>query len=250
MRRTDAGALVAVSGVFALWMGLSRTALLYVRPSTGRWLIVAGAVLVLFGLGVIILGRRRPTVDGGDAHQHHAGQVGWLLALPVAVAIAVGSNPLGSYAAGRQSADRILPPGHLDLEAYLNAGSFGGQAPALRMLDFVRSSYDPEERELLADTPVTLTGFVTEDDRDGHHGGGFLLTRFMVGCCAADAIAMLVRVPMTAGDLPEPDSWVEVEGSLDLEASPPPGDSSEPPVLDVRSIDDVDQPDEVYEYPP
>jgi uncharacterized repeat protein (TIGR03943 family) len=250
VRRTDAGALVAVIGVFALWMGLTRTALLYVRPSTGTWLVVAGAVLVLFGLTLIVVGRGRPVEDDGEGHSHHAGRIGWMLALPVAIAIAVGTNPLGSYAAGRQTADRTLPPGHLDLEAYLNAGSFAGQAPALRMLDFVRSSYDPGDRELLAETPVTLTGFVTEDDRDGHHGRGFLLTRFMVGCCAADAIAIRVRVPMTDGDLPEPDDWVQVEGSLDLAASPPAGDNSEPPVLDARDIHDVDPPDEVYEYPP
>ena len=80
------------------------------------------------------------------------------------IAVAVGSNPLGSYAAGRQNADRTLPAGEFDLEQYLNAGSFGGQAPALRVMDFVRAAYDPEDQDLLADTRVVLTGFVTEDD--------------------------------------------------------------------------------------
>ena len=64
LRRVDAGAVVAVSGLFALWMGLSRTALLYVRPSTGTWLVVAGAVLVVFGLGLVLLGRRHPRRRG------------------------------------------------------------------------------------------------------------------------------------------------------------------------------------------
>jgi uncharacterized repeat protein (TIGR03943 family) len=233
--------MVAVSGVLALWMGITDTALLYVRPAARTWLVVAGTALVLIGIAGLVRSVR---------HDHHrVGRVGWLLALPVVVALAVGPSPLGSYAAGRQNSQRTLPPGSFDLEAYLHANSFGGQAPALRMLDFTRAAYDPDEQEALADTPVTLQGFVTEDtdESDPHH---FLLTRFVIGCCAADAIAMFVQVDLDDHDIPPVDSWVAVEGVLDPGPLDPDQVIPDPPVLRAVDVRPIDEPDEVYEYPP
>ena len=253
MRRTDAGVMVALIGGFTLWMALTPTHLLYVKPSMTRWLVLSGVVLVVVGALVVVLGRRGRLDETGEAadddhgHRHHATRVGWLLALPLCVAVAVGSNPLGSYAAGRQNSQRVLPPGEFDLEEYLRAGSFGGQSPALRHVDYVRAAQDPDQRALLAEHTVKLTGFVV-DDADGG-GRGFLLTRFMIGCCAADALAVQVEVPVADGEVPAEETWVEVEGTLDLEASPDPGESLDPPVLAVSSIREVDEPDEYYEYP-
>ena len=256
MKRLDAGALVVLSGMFALGVGLSETALLYVRPGARLWLDIAGAILIILGLTLVVLTlRHRATTDDDNAdadegeHRHHVGRIGWLLLLPVVIAVAVGSNPLGSYAAGRQNADRTLPAGEFDLEQYLNAGSFGGQAPALRVMDFVRAAYDSEDHDLLADTRVVLTGFVTEDDdvSDPHH---FFLTRFSIGCCAADAIAMFVRVELEDHHLPPADSWVEVEGTLRRGPPPEPGSVPVPPILVASDVREADQPNEVYEYPP
>jgi len=254
--------MTALIGVFALWVGRTPVALMYVRPSMARWLTLSGAVLIVIGLLVLVLGRRNekrgPDEQSGQgdadhqahqhqSHRHHVARVGWLLALPLCVAVAVGSNPLGSYAAGRQNSQRVLPPGQFDLEQYLTANSFGGQSPALRHVDFVRASQEPDSRQMLADHTVKLTGFVAEDT-DGR-GHSFLLTRFMIGCCAGDALAIQVKVPVAEGALPAEDTWVVVEASLDLENSPRPGASLDPPVLQVASVAPTDQPNEIYEYP-
>ena len=256
MKRLDAGALVVVIGAFALWMGITETALLYVRPSARLWLTVAGATLLFLGTALLVLSlraRRRgeaPSADGSHAsNRRHAARVGWMLALPIAISMAVGSNPLGSYAAGRQNSQRVLPPGEFDLEQYLTAGSFGGQAPPLRVMDFIRAAGDDEDQALLADTRITLTGFVTEDDAvdDPHH---FFLTRFTIGCCAADAIALFVRVDLDDHHIPAADTWVEVEGTLDPSASDPDDPINDPPVLVAHDVREADRPSEVYEYPP
>ena len=256
MRRTDAGAMVTLIGAFSLWMGLTPTHLLYIKPSMTRWLVLSGAILVAVGLAVVVLGRREARADAhaeGDTEvgarrgHHHATRVGWLLAVPLCVAVAVGSNPLGSYAAGRQNSQRVLPPGEFDLAQYLTANSFGGQAPAMRNIDFVRAAQDGDQRRLLAEQPVTLTGFVVADPDGG--GRSFLLTRFMIGCCAADALAVQVKVPVEPGEIPDEESWVHVEGTLDLDRSPPPGESLDPPVLADVTVRAADEPDEIYEYP-
>ena len=94
-----------------------------------------------------------------------------------------------------------------------------------------------------------LTGFVTEDDEasDPHH---FFLTRFTIGCCAADAIAMFVKVELDDHDVPPTDSWVQVEGTLRLGPPVDPESVPDPPTLVATDVRAADQPDEVYEYPP
>jgi uncharacterized membrane protein YcgQ (UPF0703/DUF1980 family) len=42
---------------------------------------------------------------------------------------------------------------------------------------------------------------------------GFVLTRFQIACCAADAVAIKVAVPDPPTD-PADDQWVEVVGRL------------------------------------
>ena len=64
MKRLDAGVLVVLSGMFALGVGLSETALLYVRPGARLWLDLAGGILVILGLILVVLTlrhRARPT---------------------------------------------------------------------------------------------------------------------------------------------------------------------------------------------
>ena len=254
MRRVDATALLVVIGAFALVVGRTDVALLYVRPSSRLWLTLAGVALLALGVAqaaLLVRDRRATEADGTDPDEgHRLGRVGWLLVVPVAIAVAVGANPLGSYAAGRQNGERTLPAGEFDLEQHLRAGSFAGQAPALRVLDFLRAADDPDDRSLLLETPVRLTGFVTHDADEGdpHH---FLLTRFTIGCCAADAIALFVQVEVPDHALPEADAWVEVEGVLLAD----PWSDDDPytpdrPRLEAREVRAVEQPTEVYEYPP
>jgi hypothetical protein len=42
---------------------------------------------------------------------------------------------------------------------------------------------------------------------------------------------------------------VQVEGTLDLDRSPPPDESLDPPVLAATAVRATDEPDEIYEYP-
>ncbi len=178
MNRDDSAAVVIVVGVTATIIGLSDVLIRYLRPTMARWLLIAGVVMV--GLGVILLasGRRSESrgEDGNDAGEnlHGPSRVGWFLLLPVLVAIVVDPGALGSYAVSQQSTLQSPAPGDFDLEAHLRSGSFAGQPVDISVLQLWRAVDEGEDLDLLADTPLSLVGFVVHDDEVDN---GFLLAR-------------------------------------------------------------------------
>jgi uncharacterized repeat protein (TIGR03943 family) len=199
-RRTQAAMLVLV-GATALWLGLTDAALSYVR-GTLRPLLVASGV-VLLALAVAALRRRDPGPDLRD-HGHGAPRSGWLLALPVLVLLLVAPPALGSYAATRQARPVVAAGGD-------PGGVFPplpepvGSAVPLAVSEFVTRALYDEERSLSGER-VRLLGFAAPGQ-----GGGYLLTRFNLFCCAADGQAYQVevhgdQVPRRA------DQWLVVEG--------------------------------------
>ena len=57
---------------------------------------------------------------------------------------------------------------------------------------------------------VRLTGFVapSSDSR------GFRIARYQIACCAADAVASVVRITGSSGSKPARDQWVTVTGTF------------------------------------
>jgi len=245
------GTLVLVLGFVALRLVITGSFDRYVKPGM-RWpLISCGVVLVLLGLATSIWGDEddhghehdaghdhdgEPAAES-DVHQH-VPRVGWLLVLPLVVLLLVAPPALGADAASREAAP--LPRYQGSTFPPLDASADG--VAALGLTEFVdRALWD--DAGSVADQPVRLTGLVVHDD---DVPGGFLLTRFVVSCCAADAIP--VQIGVVGGGRPPQDSWVEVEGTL----VPPPAldrDATELPLLelDATSVRPIDEPANPYE---
>ena len=204
-------AILFALGVLALRLGLTDAHLAYIRPAMGPILAVAGAVLVALG-GIVLLAPQHRVVNAGNAvaHDGHghtpASRVAWLLLAPILAIAIVVPKPLGAFAANRAAA--TLPmPARADFSP-LPPPSVPGGPVDLTLKEFVgRAVYD-RGRSLQA-TPVRLTGFVTPQAG----GGGFLLTRFIVTCCAADARPLRVAVHGLAPPWPAADTWLEVTGA-------------------------------------
>ena len=56
---------------------------------------------------------------------------------------------------------------------------------------------------------MRLVGFVAPAKADG-----FVVARYSIACCAADALAATAQVVRLDGPSPARDTWVEVEGTL------------------------------------
>ena len=238
-RRTQ-GAMLLLVGAIALWLGLSETALAYVRAGLRPPLVASGLVLLL--LGLVALPWRSAGPVAGQAHDHgeHGPRSAWLLVLPILVLLLVTPPALGSYAASRQ------PP-----------GSSGGSAEEfpplpepvdgvvpLLVSDFVaRALYD--QSRSLEGQRVRLVGFVVPDEGGGRE---YQLARFSLSCCAADAQAYTVLVRGDATPR-QADQWLLAEGRwLPEPVTEQAGPSVNPPVLVADSITTVHPPPDRYEH--
>jgi uncharacterized repeat protein (TIGR03943 family) len=103
---------------------------------------------------------------------------------------------------------------------------------------------DYQEPYTLAGVRIRLLGFVTPQHRGPD---SYLLTRFAISCCAADATALRVAIH---GDrvVRAPDTWLEVEGRWQQRTSDHSGQpASDTAVLLAESVRTIKQPSEPYE---
>jgi uncharacterized repeat protein (TIGR03943 family) len=203
----DRSRAALATGILALWMGLTDAMLKYLRPSMRPWLVAAGVGLV--GIGVYGLVRARQLAVETQAHDHTATpttkrrpRIGWLLVTPVVAIILFGPQPMGDFALRRTP---HLPEYAFDIAAY--ASSSGQRIPALKMSDFLEGAVQSGNREYLASHDVMLRGFVSLPGVAGP--GSFVLTRYLITCCAADAQPLSVTI-VGASSVPDKNQWLDV----------------------------------------
>jgi uncharacterized repeat protein (TIGR03943 family) len=244
-RRSQAAVLFLV-GAMALYLGGSDAALAYVKAGLQPLLVASGAILMGLGVAAALWYRREQ-----DGHQPHGPRVAWLLTLPPLALVLIAPPALGAFAASRQAtlppptnqtsptdqpaagADQalfppLIPPGD-------------GAAVPLTLAEYMVRDY--EAPHTLAGARIRLVGFVTPQ----LGGDGYLLTRFAINCCAADATAL--KVTIHGDPVPRaPDTWLEVEGRWQQRPRDDPDQpSSETPLLLAEAIRVIEQPSPPYE---
>jgi uncharacterized repeat protein (TIGR03943 family) len=243
-RRSQAAVLFLV-GAMALYLGGSDAALAYVKAGLQPLLVASGVILM--GLVVAAVLRYRREQDG---HQPHGPRVAWLLALPPLALVLIAPPALGAFAASRQpiqppptiqaSPTRPTAPGS-DLFPPLIPPS-NGSAVTLTLAEFLARDY--EGPHTLVGVRIRLVGFVAPQPRGQ---AGYLLTRFSISCCAADATAL--RVAIRGDPVARPsDTWLEVEGRWQQRTSDDPDQrASDTAMLLAESVRVIKQPSEPYE---
>jgi uncharacterized repeat protein (TIGR03943 family) len=246
------GWLLLVTVMLLARVLLADTYLLYVKAGMRPWLLASAVVLLLLAAPrywQALRGRAgpdRPPGGGhpaaGDDHPGRPPRAAWLLILPFFAIIMAAPAPLGAHAANRQpAAQPAAPPADDDQSTTLQPGPDG--VVDLTVLDFVwRAGSD--ERAALTGVPVRLLGMVVPERG---RSDGFLLTRFMLRCCAADAVPLQVAVRGLPGPPPAADTWVEVVGVWKPDPLQPDGVDSRPPELTARQVRRAARPADPYE---
>jgi uncharacterized repeat protein (TIGR03943 family) len=236
-------------GIASLLLGEGYLA--YVKPGM-RWPLVA-SVVVLAVLALATANRAdrlddEPEADvasAPDDHDHDHDRtpaVGWLLLVPVLCIAVVPLRPLGADAVSGRTANVVATA--RSSESDLSTVSEPPAGGRIKVLDFVDRAVNDPERPYTE--PVTLVGFVVADPAVPD---GFVVARFVMSCCAADAQA-LGFTAVTDEPMPAPDTWVEVVGLPDpANADVDPGERAEPANIRLiaTSVTPVPEPAEPYE---
>jgi len=224
-------------------------------------LLILLAAVGLLALAKLVLPSPRRPAAAGEAHDHaendhahdHAhdhdhdhgqGQAGpaWgllFLAVPLALGLLVPARPLGTAAIANKGINANAP---------LTAG---GSAPVQldlastdrNVLDWVRAFNYASDPATYTGEAADVIGFVYHPD--GLPAGQFLISRFAVTCCSADATAvgLLVNWP-DAANLTD-NTWVRVRGAMAVGAF-----AGRPtPLINADSLEGVAEPDQPYLYP-
>ncbi len=111
------------------------------------------------------------------------------------------------------------------------------------IIDWIRTLNVYPEPDAYADQPVKVSGFVVHmpDWPDNF----FMIARFVLTCCAADAYPVGLPVELPDGDpLPDPDTWLAVTGAMQT------GTLSDKRqlVIGSPSLEEIPEPRNPYEY--
>jgi uncharacterized repeat protein (TIGR03943 family) len=205
-------------------------------------LAAASIVMVLIG-GIEILNLLRTERNLDKVWSAPA--IGVVLVAPLIVLTSVAPTGLGALAASRSDS---LAPSQTSADYEPLVADASGVAD-IRHSDFLsRALYD--RKESLKGRKVRLTGIVVKDPTIPD---GFMVTRFMVSCCAADGRPMKIAVRGVDKAF-DNDEWVEVIGVWrPLPEADKPTDSepqTSPVEVDAISVAPMkDPPESPYETP-
>ncbi|MDQ3751527.1 MAG: TIGR03943 family protein [Actinomycetota bacterium] len=201
VRLAEATALGAWAGLFWYLLPAGRSAL-YLSSRTS-WVVPLGAILLTLGAVGRLAGARARAPE--PLALRHALGIG-LTIVPVVAVLALPSSALGSYAASKRSS--FVSSGYLASPEDVASG----QLSLADIAGALQSQGGARALARRAGSQVSLVGFVTKEA--GMPADEFILTRFLVSCCVADALSVQVRVVgAPPGDL-KTDQWVRVEGAL------------------------------------
>jgi putative membrane protein len=200
-RRLVAGAVLTAWAALFWFVLLSGRTGLYLSTRTA-WLVPAGAGILTFAaLGRLGSSRSAdpPAVRKSDLRG------GALLVVPVIVLLALPASSLGTFALGRRPVFGVGA----------TAPSGGISSGTLSMVDVARAQATKEDLAALqhrAGETVVMDGFVAT--QSGEPSDEFLLSRFIITCCVADATETQVRVVDVPAGSAQLNAWVQVTGRI------------------------------------
>ena len=222
------GTITMLVGAVVLRLSLTGIHRRYVRPEMGLWLAIAGILVLGVGLATLVRSIRHDQQIDAHDHGEEVG-VGWLLLAPIAALLLVAPPSLGSYGVGRNNA--------VDIRAGVTGFDrlpLNSEPVPMSLLEFGQRAFDRDGVSITG-VPIVLTGFVADADSDG-----FLLARYQIACCAADAAPVVVQVVDVEGEQPLRDQWVMVTGVVRSGAV-------DIPELSAATVLPITPPDDPYE---
>ncbi len=238
-------ALMLALGAFVVRLVISGAFGSFVQQRMLIPLVLAAVMLLVFGVIEAWGAYRDASRDFESTQRSISPTVGWLLATPLLVLIAVAPTSLGAAAA--QRSEPLTPTEQAPPADGIEPIDDSDGPVEMRVYEFLsRALWD--DTGSLTDKQIVLEGIVVNDDGIDD---GFRLTRFAVNCCAADGLPLQVGIHGLTEEFDD-DTWVRAT----IVWRPPAGGSYgaagvpevvEADIVELELIEDP--PDDPYETP-
>jgi uncharacterized repeat protein (TIGR03943 family) len=241
--------LLALTGFFLLERVWSGKILLYINQRYVILVLLAAVGLII--LAQVVLQERKnaafegPPADetGAPAHEpagHFSrANLAWL-AIPLLVGVLVPARALGTSALAARGVETGSP---FLLQGASGAVALERPAEQRTVLDWIRAFHSAPDPAALNGETVDLIGFVYHDPR--LKDGQFLIGRYAVACCIADATAIGITVNWPAAAGLANNQWVRLQGQLISGQL----DGQAVPVIEASAVSPIPEPAQPYLFP-
>jgi uncharacterized repeat protein (TIGR03943 family) len=248
-------AAIGTWGLLLLHFWVSGKLYLLIHPNY-MGLTIVTAILLLMLAAYRILGLLlRPKARQPDI-QHlslFSPRVGSLLLLVVALA---GFVITPQAFASKTAADRGIADSLTNTRIKPQAFRANVRSEDKSITEWVRGLNAYPEPDAYAGQKVRVKGFVSPNPSSAHSTkansnptDSFLISRFVITCCAADAYPIGLPVKLAPGmPLPNPDSWLEVQGQMIVEASQDGPNGERKLVIAATQLIPIPEPAKPYDY--
>jgi len=163
----------------------------------------------------------------------------WFMFVPLLIGVLIPSRPLDSSALSTKGFNTNAPLVSADSSAQL----FETDSEERNILDWLKLfNYDRDVSQFYGQQ-ASVIGFVYFDEALGENQ--FLVSRFVISCCSADAYALGMAVNWDEAAALEQDSWVLVKGTVNSVTL----DGVVVPLIEAESVQAVPAPEQPYLFP-
>ena len=201
--------------------------------------IVFLAILVQRLFAEVWSSRERQETEGHE-HDHMPAPINlWIMLIPLLIGLLIPARPLDSSAVSAKG----LTTSSALISSDSNSRLFETESEQRNILDWVKLFYFEKDLNPLIGQQASVVGFVYRDENLPQ--GQFVVSRFILSCCAADGYAVGMIVESPEANSFEKDTWVKVTGPVDVLSF----NGRPSPLIRAEAIEVVSQPDQPYLYP-
>jgi uncharacterized repeat protein (TIGR03943 family) len=209
--------------------------------------VMAIIALLMIGIAVLLQARRTPLddhhEDHDDQHDHEHAPSPWHLAIiviPLIIGILIPAKPLSADA---MSSGKGVSGSAPVISTSSAAVKFDQAADERNILDWTRLFNSSDDPGTYLGQSANVIGFVYHDPR--LKDGQFLVSRFALVCCTADAFALGMVVDWPQSSTLPNDLWIKVKGPVQTTDL----DTHKMPLIQATAVQPVQQPDQPYLFP-
>lgn len=228
-------------GLYFAWNMLSGNLQNYINLRFAWLSVVAIVLFALLGLHSLLLAWRPGRETGlrpDAAHTPPGAFAIGVLAIPLLLGVLVPSQPLGADAVG--SID--TRPASAGVSA-ASAAVFTRSPLERNILDWLRVFNQASDYTALDGEPADLSGFLYVEP--GFADDQFMLARFTISCCVADAGAIGLPVQWAGAQAIAQGQWLRVQGTVRVGEFR--GETT--PIVFASTVEPIDVPQNPYLYP-